>query len=77
MQHFISTIVLACKAAGDCPSTNICQDGMCHMTCTSDADCAGSLICLSAGVCGIPCESLEKCPQGTTCLNGRCEKTVM
>ena len=61
----------------DCPSTEVCQGGRCHLDCTDNSSvCADTMVCLAGGLCGITCTSNTDCPYGRMCVDSKCELAV-
>jgi hypothetical protein len=58
-----------CSNDGDCPGTDVCQNGTCAPPCDNNTDCPGQQ-CVS-GHCVTPCSGDAECATGA-CENGTC-----
>ncbi|MBN2494575.1 MAG: hypothetical protein JXR96_08300 [Deltaproteobacteria bacterium] len=59
-----------CTVDEDCPEGEGCDDGVCHPTCTTNADCEKGL-CVS-GFCRVQCNTDSDCGDNEMCDDGFC-----
>ncbi|CAG0881855.1 unnamed protein product [Darwinula stevensoni] len=63
--------IIQCLGDGQCPTGEVCSNGVCTSTCTSARDCLSDQLCID-GRCTPRCQNDADCSTFQTCQNGIC-----
>ncbi len=67
------TIDLTCSQTSDCPSGQLCDEGVCRSGCQTDDECSAPERCNpETSTCRNECPDDAACPDGYACVTGAC-----